>query len=398
MRGFPVSSPLVWLPLASAHYFVARVFLLASAWSAIAIFAFRLGADRTLVASLICMVWVVAIYFAVRPHTYSHVFANGGSCDFLFLLGGVLAASMVGLGFMPLGLLFLLVVKVTYRVGFWLAALIEEHRIDEGHDGESCRSKLGDLASILFSWMGYIGRYEFLYGAVRSTSPSRTYSENDPATLAGSLACGWLMLSLAPILVYSAWATGERLSYEDADERTAFHRDVAYANTLHFDGIDWHIVLPSWTELASTVSELATDWEGYITDAIDAIASIDDWVEFDPTYYLKTTSSFEALGVVLLVVKAGVAYTNRAWTAIDLLLSNQDKCSWCCNGDEEGHGAMIEMYLTKVDASVISAKVIERYAKGGLFTNDSNWNDPDSTEPEEEKEKYKNASTTFKWI
>eukprot|EP00966_Prymnesium_polylepis_P319749 7376175-Prymnesium_polylepis.2 len=209
----------------------------------------------------------------------------------------------LGLGYLPMGLLFLAGVKATYVGG---AALVASF-------ASGCLSNCTYLQppkpvfKICFSWLSSVANFKILDGAAGKRIGDASLLETSSESLAGGLACWVLILGLAPCVVYSTWA-----SVAPVNALEAF--GVAYTSLLALK-LDWWRLLPSFAKIRAIID----DPEGVITDLLQHLSNALAFVNFDPSYYMQGMTSLDAFNAVLALLRLLAVYGRKAFAALDTL-------------------------------------------------------------------------------
>ena len=229
--------------------------------------------------------------------------------------------------FLPIGLTILILIKSVYRAGFWILERLEERGETPAIRGDGLGKWLKASAYVhsaiaAVGWLGSVGRFRFLGGPMHWRKANARFKETSNSTLAGGLACVWILVALSPGLVYHAWADAHRLS-NDTHSSWADHVSMGYRNTFdviytfHFD---WTALIPDWQALLDVLADpLAA-----LGDWVNRVGNLLEYIEFDPAYYLAASAHLLTLNVALNVLKFAATLLRTLWGLIDFLRGDDD--------------------------------------------------------------------------
>ena len=218
---------------------------------------------------------------------------------------------VVGPAFVPLGLLSLGFAKLTYWCGDQLVVCTEHG----GLASCECLKPIASLIKTCFGWLSSVSKFGILDGAAgKRIGDDLSASETGSQCLAGGLACWFLVLSIAPAVIFDAWGDAVEAGGGVLTKQVAVAYEYSFHNLLALR-VDWTDLLPSLDQ----VRAILDDPEAAFTEVLGRVANAVSFANFDPSYYMEGMGQLDAFSMVLSFLRLLAVYGRKAFAAINTL-------------------------------------------------------------------------------
>ena len=183
--------------------------------------------------------------------------------------------------------------------------------------GRTFLHSLAEQMRPVLGWLSSAGMFSVPDGlAKRMIKHERTEAETSLRLLAGGLACFWLALALSPAICFSAWRAVD--AARNDGPTSAGEGAIAVAYSHSFDSLlSLQIRLPNLLPSLERLVDIFEDPWAAFTQLIESLANVLQFVNFDPSYFLRSASVLSAVNFLLGLLKLLATYSSKAFALVD---------------------------------------------------------------------------------